>query len=81
MFEKAIINSVCFFKKENSSINNNKTIVNFKTNMLETLSYAYKITLSLIQNRKFRNAILKLLVKLYSSSQTPDYVNVIQVNK
>ena len=48
--------------------------------MLETLSYAYKITLSLIQNRKFRNAILKLLVKLYSSSSNPDYINVIQVS-
>ena len=46
--------------------------------MTETISYAYKITLSLIQNRKFRNAILKLLVKIYSNLANPDYVNVVQ---
>jgi len=34
--------------------------------------------LSLIQNRKFRNAILKLLVKIYSNLPNPDYVNVVQ---
>jgi 26S proteasome regulatory subunit N2 len=48
------------------------------TNVSETISYAYKITLSLIQNRKFRNAILKLLVKIYSNLPNPDYVNVVQ---
>ena len=50
----------------------------FKTNVTETISYAYKITLSLIQNRKFRNAILKLLIKIYSNLPNPDYVNVVQ---
>jgi 26S proteasome regulatory subunit N2 len=49
-----------------------------KTNVSETISYAYKITLSLIQNRKFRNAILRLLVKIYSNLPNPDYVNVVQ---
>ncbi len=34
--------------------------------------------MSLIQNRKFRNAILKLLVKIYSNLPNPDYVNVVQ---
>lgn len=48
------------------------------TNITETISYAYKITLSLIQNRKFRNAILRLLVKIYSNLPNPDYVNVVQ---
>jgi 26S proteasome regulatory subunit N2 len=48
------------------------------TNVSETISYAYKITLSLIQNRKFRNAILKLLVKIYSNLPNPDYVNLVQ---
>jgi 26S proteasome regulatory subunit N2 len=32
----------------------------------------------LIQNRKFRNAILKLLVKIYSNLPNPDYVNLVQ---
>lgn len=48
------------------------------TNVSETISYAYKITLSLIQNLKFRNAILRLLVKLYTNLEHPDYVNVVQ---
>lgn len=47
-------------------------------NVTETISYAYRITLQLIQNRKFRNAILKLLVRIYSNLANPDYVNVIQ---
>ena len=46
--------------------------------MSETISYAYKITLSLIQNRKFRNAVLKVLVQIYSNLANPDYVNVVQ---
>lgn len=49
-----------------------------KTNVLETISYAYKITLTLIQNRKFKNAILRLLVKIYTNLANPDYVNVVQ---
>lgn len=48
------------------------------TNVAETISYAYKITLSLIQNRKFKNAILTLLVKIYTNMSHPDYVNVVQ---
>lgn len=50
----------------------------FKTNVTETISYAYKVTLSLVQNRKFKNAILTLLVKLYTNMPNPDYVNVVQ---
>lgn len=48
------------------------------TNVPDTISYAFKVTLSLIQNRKFRNAILNLLVKIYSNLPNPDYVNVVQ---
>lgn len=46
--------------------------------MSETISYAYKITQTLIQNRKFRNAILNLLVRIYTNLPNPDYVNVVQ---
>lgn len=46
--------------------------------MSETISYAYKITQTLVQNRKFRNAILNLLVRIYSNLPNPDYVNVVQ---
>lgn len=48
------------------------------TNVAETINYAYKITLSLVQNRKFKNAILTLLVKIYTNMTNPDYVNVVQ---
>lgn len=48
------------------------------TNVPETISYAYKITLSLVQNRKFKNAILTLLVKIYTNMANPEYVNVVQ---
>lgn len=34
--------------------------------------------MSLIQNRKFRNAILNLLVRIYSNLANPDYVSVVQ---
>lgn len=54
-----------------------KAILN-STNVSETISYAYKITQTLVQNRKFRNAILNLLVRIYSNLPNPDYVNVIQ---
>jgi len=47
-------------------------------NVTDTISYAYRITHQLIQNRKFRNAILRLLVRIYSNLSNPDYVNVIQ---
>ncbi|RNA28469.1 26S proteasome non-ATPase regulatory subunit 1 [Brachionus plicatilis] len=48
------------------------------TNVPDTISYAFKVTLSLIQNRKFRNEILNLLVEIYSNLANPDYVNVVQ---
>ena len=34
--------------------------------------------MSLIQNRQFRNTILRMLVKLYMGLATPDYINVCQ---
>jgi 26S proteasome regulatory subunit N2 len=42
------------------------------------LSYAFKITMSLMENRHFRNDVLKILVKLYRNLDVPDYVNMTQ---
>jgi 26S proteasome regulatory subunit N2 len=42
------------------------------------LSYAFQITMSLIQNRSFRNTVLRCLVNLYRGLVTPDYVNMCQ---
>lgn len=42
------------------------------------LAYAFQITMSLIQNRGFRNEVLDCLVSLYDSLGVPDYVNMVQ---
>lgn len=42
------------------------------------LSYASQVVMSLIQNRGFRNTVLRCLVNLYRNLETPDYVNMCQ---
>ena len=42
------------------------------------LSYSLKVCLSFIQNRQFRNTVLRVLVKLYMSLETADYISVCQ---
>ena len=42
------------------------------------LTYSLKVTMSLLQNRTFRNQILGVLTKLYMNLATPDYINVCQ---
>ncbi|XP_043284346.1 26S proteasome non-ATPase regulatory subunit 1 [Venturia canescens] len=42
------------------------------------LSYAFQVAMSLIQNRGFRNTVLRCLVSLYKNLGTPDYVNMCQ---
>lgn len=42
------------------------------------LSYAFQVAMSLIQNRGFRNIVLRCLVRLYKNLNTPDYVSMCQ---
>lgn len=42
------------------------------------LTYAFQVTMSLIQNRGFRNRVLDKLVELYRNLGVPDYVNMVQ---
>ncbi|XP_064550592.1 26S proteasome non-ATPase regulatory subunit 1 [Drosophila montana] len=42
------------------------------------LAYAYNVTMSLLQNRGFRNQVLRCLVGLYRELGVPDYVNMCQ---
>eukprot|EP00058_Branchiostoma_floridae_P007904 XP_002593392.1 hypothetical protein BRAFLDRAFT_261728 [Branchiostoma floridae] len=42
------------------------------------LLYASKVCMSLIQNRQFRNKMLRVLVRLYLHLEIPDYINVCQ---
>ncbi|XP_070537971.1 26S proteasome non-ATPase regulatory subunit 1-like isoform X2 [Ptychodera flava] len=42
------------------------------------LAYSVKVCMSLIQNRQFRNTVLRVLVNLYLNLAIPDYINVCQ---
>lgn len=42
------------------------------------LTYAFQVAMGLIQNRGFRNTVLRSLVGLYRDLATPDYVNMCQ---
>lgn len=42
------------------------------------LSYAFQVAMSLIQNRAFRNTVLRSLVSLYRGLGIPDFVNMCQ---
>ncbi|KAJ8929738.1 hypothetical protein NQ314_017553 [Rhamnusium bicolor] len=54
-----------------SSIKQSDDIINM-------LTYAFQVAMSLIQNRAFRNTVLRSLVGLYRGLTTPDYVNMCQ---
>lgn len=43
------------------------------------LAYSLKVCMSLMQNKKFRNDVLRVLVKLYMNLEKPDFINVCQV--
>lgn len=42
------------------------------------LSYAFRVCMSLIENRQFRDDVLRILVRLYRNLEKPDYINMIQ---
>ncbi|CAG9859898.1 unnamed protein product [Phyllotreta striolata] len=46
--------------------------------IISMLTYAFQVAMSLIQNRAFRNTVLRSLVGLYRGLTTPDYVNMCQ---
>ncbi|XP_018568017.1 26S proteasome non-ATPase regulatory subunit 1 [Anoplophora glabripennis] len=46
--------------------------------IISMLSYAFQVAMSLIQNRAFRNTVLRSLVGLYRGLNTPDYINMCQ---
>ena len=47
-------------------------------NVSGMLSYSLKVAMSLIQNRQFRNIILRVLVKLYLDLPVADFISVCQ---
>lgn len=42
------------------------------------LLYAFQVSMALLQNRAFRNDVLRRLVTLYRNLNIPDYVNMVQ---
>lgn len=42
------------------------------------LTYAFRVCMSLIENRQFRDEVLRILVRLYRNLEKPDYINMIQ---
>uniref|UniRef100_A0A8C8H7S2 26S proteasome non-ATPase regulatory subunit 1 n=1 Tax=Oncorhynchus tshawytscha TaxID=74940 RepID=A0A8C8H7S2_ONCTS len=42
------------------------------------LAYSLKVCMSLMQIKKFRNEVLRVLVKLYMNLEKPDFINVCQ---
>eukprot|EP00850_Spirogloea_muscicola_P013494 SM000091S24652 [mRNA] locus=s91:438274:444527:- [translate_table: standard] len=42
------------------------------------LSYCLRVSQDLVKRREFRHKVLRMLVKLYQQSHTPDYVNICQ---
>ncbi|KAJ8685605.1 hypothetical protein QAD02_021398, partial [Eretmocerus hayati] len=42
------------------------------------LKYAFHVAMNLIQNRGFRNSVLRSLINLYKSLGTPDYISMCQ---
>lgn len=48
------------------------------TDVAGMLSYAFKVCMSLIENRQTRDEILRILVQLYRNLEKPDYINMIQ---
>ena len=46
--------------------------------MAEMLDYSFKVCLSMVQSREFRNQVLECLVKIYLSFKDPDYVSICQ---
>ncbi|KAJ8277195.1 hypothetical protein GJAV_G00072450, partial [Gymnothorax javanicus] len=42
------------------------------------LAYSLKVCMSLMQNKRFRNEVLRVLVKLYMNLEKPDFINVCQ---
>ncbi|GFQ95967.1 26S proteasome non-ATPase regulatory subunit 1 [Trichonephila clavata] len=55
-----------------------ETAIMKSDDVVEMLSYSFKVTMSLIQNRMYRNQVLQTLVTLYKNLETPDYVNMCQ---
>nr|CAI5825689.1 unnamed protein product [Callosobruchus analis] len=55
-----------------------ESAVSRSDDVIGMLTYAFQVAMSLIQNRAFRNTVLRSLVGLYRGLETPDYVNMCQ---
>jgi len=44
----------------------------------DMLSYSFRVCLSLVQHRLFRNTVLRALINLYNQQSPPDYISICQ---
>lgn len=51
----------------------------FQNDVPGMLAYSLKLCMSLMQNKQFRNKVLRVLVKIYMNLEKPDFINVCQV--
>lgn len=51
----------------------------FQNDVPGMLAYSLKLCMSLMQNKQFRNKVLRVLVKIYMNLDKPDFINVCQV--
>lgn len=70
---------VCIRSSFNSFICFNASLCFPQNDIGGLLAYSLKICMSLMQNKKFRNEVLRVLVKLYMNLEKPDFINVCQV--
>lgn len=54
-----------------------RSILN-STDVPNMLSYALQVCMSLIENRQYRDDVLRILVRLYRNLEKPDFINMIQ---
>lgn len=53
-------------------------VSSFQDDVGGMLSYAFQVAMASLENRGFRNIVLRCLVDLYRDLATPDYVNMCQ---
>eukprot|EP00286_Rhodomonas_abbreviata_P028988 CAMPEP_0181315834 /NCGR_PEP_ID=MMETSP1101-20121128/15581_1 /TAXON_ID=46948 /ORGANISM="Rhodomonas abbreviata, Strain Caron Lab Isolate" /LENGTH=911 /DNA_ID=CAMNT_0023423057 /DNA_START=149 /DNA_END=2881 /DNA_ORIENTATION=- len=77
-FEEGNIKQAVGIALESRRLDKLEECINSSSDRANTLSYTLEAAQSLITSRLFRNKVLKVLVELYRTLETPDYQNICQ---
>jgi len=77
-FEEGNIKQAVGIALEARRLDKLEECINSSSDRASTLSYTLEAAQSLITSRHFRNKVLKVLVELYRTLETPDYQNICQ---